>query len=299
MVAYSSFLNHNVTEFQLSHPLKLLFQGPFLHWYPLLGLNCLCCGLPFGASLAWVTFSWVRRGVTGSPASFLLQIPQFLTRFSALDLLNLCNFCGVLTLMFISNGILGSVCVTSFWLVTCSFNFLFFAFSFFVFFSCFLIFYWRASSIFFSRLSLSITSSENSLSWPSASSSMKSPSSNWTSCCLEGGFASLVLSPLKGSLGVDGGPSWVGDRLTRLSGGDRQGSSVFLDIVPLLKGSLGVGSRPISEAGLVGRLSKLSTHFTLVHLGSSASGEAFLFCCHWGTSFSCLTSCGCSGLCVD
>ena len=134
--------------------------------------------------------------------------------------------------MFISNGILGSVCVTSFWLVTCFFNFLFFAFSFFVFFSCFLIFSWRASSIFFSRLSLSIASSGNSLSWPSASSSMKSPLSNCTSCCLVWDFASLVLSPLKGSLGVDGGPSWVGDRLTRLSGGDRQGPQYFWILCP-------------------------------------------------------------------
>ena len=134
LVAYSNWLNQNVTEFQLSHPLKLLFQGPFLCWYPLLGLNCPWHGPPFGTSLAWVIFSWVRRGVTASPASFLLQIPQFLTRFSALDLLHFHNFCGVLTLMFISNGILGSLCVTSFWLVTCSFNFLFFAFSF-----CFLL----------------------------------------------------------------------------------------------------------------------------------------------------------------
>ena len=150
--------------FQLSHPLKLLFQGPFLYWYPFLGLNCPWGSPPLCNSLALVIFSWMRRGVRGSPASFLLQIPQFLTRFSALDLLNFRNFCGVLTLMFISNGILGSVCVTSFWLVTCSSNFLFFAFSFFVFFSCFLIFSWRASSIFFSRLSLSIASSGNSLS---------------------------------------------------------------------------------------------------------------------------------------
>ena len=91
----------------------------------------------------------------------------------------------------------------------------------------------------------------------------------------------------------------MGDRLTGLSGGDRQGPSVFLDIVPLLNGSLGVGSRPVSEARLVGGLSKLSICFTLVCLGSSASGEAFLFCCHWGTSFAWLTSCGCSGSCVD
>ena len=91
----------------------------------------------------------------------------------------------------------------------------------------------------------------------------------------------------------------MGDRLTGLSGGDRQQSSVFLDIVPLLKGSLGVGGRPISEAGLVCRLSKLSIHFTLACLGSSASGEAFHFCCHWGISFAWLTPCGCSGLCVD
>ena len=45
----------------------------------------------------------------------------------------------------------------------------------------------------------------------------------------------------------------------------------------LLKGSFGVGGRPTSEAGLAGRLSKLSTCFTLVCLGSSASGEAFPF----------------------
>ena len=292
-------MNHNVTQFQLSRPLKILFQGPFLCWYPLLGLNCPWGSPPFGTSLAQVIFPWVMRGVTGSPASFLLQIPQFLTRFSALDLLDLHNFCGVLTLMFISKGILGSVCMTSFWLVTCTFNFLFFAFSFFVFFSCFLIFSLRASSIFFSRLSLSITSSGNSLSSPSVSHSMKSPSSNWTSCYPVGDLASLVLSPLKGSLCVDGGPSWVGDGITRLSGGDRQGSSIFPDIVPFLNGSLGVGSRPVSEAGLVGGLSKLSTHLTLVCLDALASGEAFLFCCHWGTSFAWLTSCGCSGLCVD
>ena len=177
--------------------------------------------------------------------------------------------------MFISDGILGSVCVTSFWLITCSFNFLFFAFSFFVYFSCFLIFSWRAPNIFFSGLLLSITSSGNSLSWPSTSSSMKSPSSNWTSCCPVGDFASLILSPLKGSLGVDGGPSWVGDRLMGLSGGDRQGSSVFPDIVPFLNGSLGVGSRPISEAGLAGGLSKLSTHFTLVSLALQLLGRPF------------------------
>ena len=127
---------------------------------------------------------------------------------------------------------------------------------------------------------------------------MKSPSSNWTSCSPVGDFTSLILSPLRGSLGVDGGPSWVGDKLTRLSGGDRQGSSVFLEVVPLLNGSLGEGSRPISEAGLVGGLSKFSTHLTLACLGSSASEEAFLFCCHWGTSFAWLTSCGCSGSCV-
>ena len=34
----------------------------------------------------------------------------------------------------------------------------------------------------------------------------------------------MILPPLKGSLGVDGGPSWVGDRLAGLSGGDGQGS---------------------------------------------------------------------------
>ena len=60
----------------------------------------------------------------------------------------------------------------------------------------------------------------------------------------------------------------MGDRLAGLSGGDGQGSSVFPDIVPSLNGSLGVGGRPISEAGLVGGLSKLSTHFTLACLGS-------------------------------
>ena len=128
---------------------------------------------------------------------------------------------------------------------------------------------------------------------------MKSPSSSWTSSCSIQDLASMILSLLKGSLGVDGGPLWVGDRFTRLSGGDRQGSLVFSDIVPLLNGSLGVDSRPISEAGLMGGLSKLSIHFTLACLGSSASGEAFLFCCHWGTSFAWLTSCGCSGSCVD
>ena len=77
----------------------------------------------------------------------------------------------------------------------------------------------------------------------------------------------------------------MGDRLAGLSGGDGQGSSVFLDIVPSLNGSLGVDGRPISEARLVGGLSKLSARFTLACLGSSASGEAFLFCCYWGTSF--------------
>ena len=119
---------------------KTSLPGAFSLLVPPSGVELSMGAPPFGTSLAQVIFSWVRRGVIGSPASFLLQIPQLLTRFSALDLLNLHNFCGVLTLMFISNGILGSVCVTSFWLVTCSFNFLFFAFSFFVFFSCFLIF---------------------------------------------------------------------------------------------------------------------------------------------------------------
>ena len=150
--------------------------------------------------------SWMRRGVTGSPASFLLQISQFLTRFLTLDFLDSRNLSGVLTLMFISNGILGYVCVTSFWLVTCSFNFLFFAFSFFVFFSCFLTFSWRASSFFFISLSLLIPFSWNSLSWPSASSSMQSPSSSQTSCCPIGNLASMILSSLKGPLGVWGGP---------------------------------------------------------------------------------------------
>ena len=85
---------------------------------------------------------------------------------------------------------------------------------------------------------------------------MKSHSSIWTSCCPIGDFASLMLFPLKGSLGVAGGPSWVGDRLAGLPGGDGQGSSAFLDLVPSLNGSLGVGGRPISEAGLVGGPSK-------------------------------------------
>ena len=109
----------------------------------------------------------------------------------------------------------------------------------------------------------------------------------------------MILPPLKGSLGVDGGPSWVGDRLAGLSGGEWQGSSVVLDIVPSLNGPLAVGGRPISEAGLVGGLSKVSTCFTLACLGSSGSVEAFLFCCHWGTSFVWVTSCGCSGSYVD
>ena len=76
----------------------------------------------------------------------------------------------------------------------------------------------------------------------------------------------------------------MGDRLAGLPGGDGQGSSAFLDLVPSLNGSLGVGGRPISEAGLVAGLSKSSTHLTLACLGSSASGEAFLFCCCLGTS---------------
>ena len=91
----------------------------------------------------------------------------------------------------------------------------------------------------------------------------------------------------------------MGDRLAGLSGGDGQGSSAFLDIVPSLNRSLGVGGRPISEAGFVGGLSKLSTCLTLACLGSSTSGEAFLFCCCWGTLFAWLPSCGCSGSCVD
>ena len=223
----------------------------------------------------------MRRALTGSPASFLLQIPQFLTKFSALDHLNFLNFSGVLTLMFISDGTLAFVWVASFWLVTCSFNFLFFAFSFFVFFSCFLTFSWRASNIFFSGLSFPVISSGNSLSWPSASSSMKSPSSIWTSCYPIGDFASLTLFPLKGSLGVAGGSSLVGDRLAGLSGGDGQGSSAFLDLVPSLNGSFGVGGRHISEAGLVGGLSKSSTHLTLACLGSSASGGPFFSVVVW------------------
>ena len=189
--------------------------------------------------------------------------------------------------------------MASFWLVTCSFNFLFFAFNFFVFFSCFQTFSWRASSFFFSGLLFLVVSSGNSLSWPSASSSIKSPSSIWTSCYPIGDFTCLMLFPLKGSLGVAGGPSWVGDRLAGLPGGDGQGSSTFLDLVPSLKGSLGVGGRPISDAGLVGGVSKLSTHLTLACLGSSASGEAFLLCCCLGSSSIWFTSCGCSGSCAD
>ena len=41
-----------------------------------------------------------------------------------------------------------------------------------------------------------------------------------------------MIFPLKGSLGVAGGPSWVSDRLAGLPGGDGQGSSAFLDLVP-------------------------------------------------------------------
>ena len=121
----------------------------------------------------------------------------------------------------------------------------------------------------------------------------------WTSCCPVGDFTSLILFPLKRSLGVAGGPSWVDDRVAGLPGGDRQGSSAFLDLVPSLNGSVGVGARPISEAGLVGGFSKLGTHLTLACLGSSASGEAFLFCCCLGTSPVWFTSCGCSGSCMD
>ena len=89
------------------------------------------------------------------------------------------------------------------------------------------------------------------------------------------------------------------DRVAGLPGGDGQGSSAFLDLAPSLNGSLGVGGRPISEAGLVEGLSKLSTHLTLACLGPSASGEAFLFCCCLGTSSVWFNSCGCSGSCVD
>ena len=78
-----------------------------------------------------------------------------------------------------------------------------------------------------------------------------------------------------------------------------RGPQHFLDLVPSLNGSLGVGGRPISEAGLVGGLLKSSTCLTLACLGSSASGEAFLFCCCLGTSSIWFTSCGCSCSCVD
>ena len=91
----------------------------------------------------------------------------------------------------------------------------------------------------------------------------------------------------------------MGDRLAGLPGGAGEGSSAFLDLVPSLNGSLGVGGRPISEAGLVGGLSNSSAHLTLAGLGSSASEEAFLFCCCLGTSPVWFTSCGCSGSCVD
>ena len=104
-------------------------------------------------------------------------------------------------------------------------------------FSCFLIFSWRASSIFFSRLSLSITSSGNSLSWPSASSSMKSPSSNWTSWCPVGTLLPWYYPLWRGLLVLMEAPHG-GWQVNRLSGGDRQGSSVFPVVVPFWMGPL-------------------------------------------------------------
>ena len=68
----------------------------------------------------------------------------------------------------------------------------------------------------------------------------------------------------------------MGNRLTGLSGGDGQGSSTFSDTVPSLNRSLEVGGRPISEAGLVGGLSKLSTHLTLACLFASCEHHGYV-----------------------
>ena len=100
-------------------------------------------------SCAWVATSWMRRGLTCFPLSFLLHVPQFLMRFSAWDLLAFHTCSGVLTSMYIKCRILGSEVATFFLAATCFLSFLFFAFTLFVFTPCFFTFSCRAFSSFF------------------------------------------------------------------------------------------------------------------------------------------------------
>ena len=277
-------LSHTNVTVQLNLPQKLLFWKPLpLCRCPLLGLQPFWDGLPLVAtSCAWVVASWMRGGLICFPASLLLHVPQFFMRFSAQDLLAFCTCSGVLTSMFMKCGILGSEVAASFLAATCSLS-LFFAFSLFVFSPCFFTFSCRASSSFFKSLPLLVGGcviSGNSISWPSACNSIKSLSYSWTSCCCIGNLVSIGLPPLKGLLGVGGGPSWVGDGFAGLYGWDSQRSLTLSGIVPCLTEALGVGGRFISVLELVGGLatSKSRTLLPFALLGSSGPVEAFLFC---------------------
>ena len=180
--------------------------------------------------------------MTYIPASLLLHVSQFFMRFPAWDLLAFHTYSGVLTSMYIKCRILKSEVATSFLVATCSLSFLFLAFSLFIFSPCFFTFSYRASSSFFRSLSLSVRGgikSGNSVSWPSASNSKKSASYIWTSCCFTGDLTSIGLPFWKGSLGVGGGPSWVGDGFAGLFGWDSQGLLALSGAVPCLNGSLG------------------------------------------------------------
>ena len=172
---------------------------------------------------------------------------------------------------------------TSFSAATYSLSFIFLAFSLFVFSPYFFTFSCRASSSFFRSPSLSVrggVKSGNSVSWPSAYNFKKYPSYSWTSFCCTGHLASTGFPPLKGSLGVGGGHSWVGDGFSGLFVWDSQGSLAFSAVVPCLNGSLGVGCRLISVFGLMGGLttSKSRTPLTFAPFDSSGLREALLFC---------------------
>ena len=135
----------------------------------------------------------MRRGLTCTPSSLLLHVPQFFMRFSTWDLLALCTWSGVLTSMYNKYGILGSGVATSFLAATCSLSCLFFAFSLFVCSPCFFTCSCGASRYFVRSLSLLVgggVTSGNFVSWPLASNSINYPSYSWTSCCCTEDLAS-------------------------------------------------------------------------------------------------------------